>query len=219
MVRSPARVRQAQRGASRIRAKEEGKKSGTGNETGKGRREKTVLTREKGGPASGEGRSAVEMQTYAFLDRLGVIYERIDHAPAMTMEVCAEIDRVLDAAICKNLFLANRQQSAFYLLMLPGKKIFRTRDLSEQIGSARLSFGTAEKMQELLGVQPGSVSVLGLMHDRGHAVRLLMDEEWRGAEYFGCHPCVNTSSLRIRTADLFGKILPATGHVPTFVHL
>lgn len=164
-------------------------------------------------------RSAREVRCYDFLDRLGISYERVDHPAADTMEVCADIDRVLGATICKNLFLCNRQQTAFYLLMIPGGKVFHTKDLSHQLGIARLSFGSADRMTELLDVHPGSVSVLALMNDPDRRVRLLIDEDVRKGAFFGCHPCENTSSLRLSTDDLLHKILPALGHEPTFVTL
>lgn len=173
----------------------------------------------KGRPGSNEGREEKEIRVYDLLDSLGIEYERIDHEPAMTMEVCAEIDRVLDATICKNLFLCNRQETAFYLLMIPGDKPFKTKDISAQIGSSRLSFASAENMEKYLDITPGSVSVLGLMNDKECAVRLLIDEDVLEGEFVGCHPCVNTSSLRIRTADLIEKILPAMEHAYTKVHL
>ena len=174
---------------------------------------------EQGRPANDRERSDRERRVYDFLDGLGVSYGRIDHEPAMTMEVCAEIDRVLNATICKNLFLCNRQETAFYLLMMPGDKPFRTKDLSAQIGSARLSFASPAHMERLLGLYPGSVSVLGLLHDRDHEVQLLIDRDVLAGEFIGCHPCVNTSSLRLRTADLTGRILPAFGVVPRVVQL
>ncbi|MBO5203774.1 MAG: prolyl-tRNA synthetase associated domain-containing protein [Clostridia bacterium] len=174
---------------------------------------------ENGRPHSAEGRLDKEMRAYDFLDSLGIEYGRIDHEAAMTMEVCEDIDRALHATICKNLFLCNRQQTDFYLLMIPGNKQFKTKDISAQIGSSRLSFATAEHMEELLDITPGSVSVLGLMNDSEKKVRLLIDEDVLTGEYIGCHPCVNTSSLRIRTEDMMKKIIPATGHQPTIVRL
>ncbi len=167
---------------------------------------------QNGRPADTTGRLEKELRCYDLLDRLGVAYERVDHAPAMTMEVCQEIDRVLNAVICKNLFLCNRQETAFYLLMIPDTKVFHTKDLSAQIGSARLSFAKAEYMQQFLDITPGSVSVLGLMNDTGHKVQLLIDEDVLASEYVGCHPCINTSSLRLKTRDLVEKILPAVEH-------
>ena len=172
-----------------------------------------------GRPADMEGRSQRELGAYDFLDALGVSYERVDHEPAMTMELCAEIDRVLDATICKNLFLSNRQGTDFYLLMMPGDKPFKTKDISAQLGTARLSFGSPEKMEELLHTSPGSASVLGLMHDKGNAVSLVIDREVLSGEYIGCHPLVNTSSLRLKTSDIVEKILPALAHTPTVVEL
>lgn len=153
-----------------------------------------------------------EIRTYDLLDRLGIEYDRIDHAPAMTMEVCQEIDKTLQAVICKNLFLCNRQETAFYLLMIPDTKVFHTKDLSAQIHSARLSFAKPEYMEKFLDITPGSVSVLGLMNDTENQVQLLIDEDVLNSEYVGCHPCINTSSLRLRTKDLVETILPAIHH-------
>ena len=173
----------------------------------------------KGRPATNEGRLDKEIRCYDLLDQLGVEYQRIDHEAAMTMEACVEIDKVLEATICKNLLLCNRQNTAFYLLMIPGDKVFKTSVLSKEIGSSRLSFAKPEFMEEYLDITPGSVSVLGLMNDHGHHVQLLMDEDVLKGEYFGCHPCINTSSLRIRTSDLMEKIIPAMDHPARIVTL
>ena len=173
----------------------------------------------KGRPETNEGRLEKEIRCYDLLDALGVEYQRIDHEAAMTMEACVEIDKVLDATICKNLLLCNRQATAFYLLMIPGDKQFKTSVLSKEIGSSRLSFAKPEYMLEYLDITPGSVSVLGLMNDHDHHVELLMDEDVLKGEFFGCHPCINTSSLRIRTADLMEKILPAMDHPARIVVL
>lgn len=174
---------------------------------------------ENGRPSDLGGRLDKEVRVYDFLDSLGIEYARIDHEEAMTMEVCEEIDRVLGAVICKNLFLCNRQQTDFYLLMMPGDKQFKTKDLSAQLGVSRLSFATAEHMEKYLDITPGSVSVLGLMNDADSVVRLVIDEDVLGDEYIGCHPCINTSSLRIATADMTEKVIPALKHKPTIVKL
>ena len=165
-----------------------------------------------GKPADTAGRLEKELRTYDLLDRLGVSYDRVDHEPAMTMEICQEIDKVLQAVICKNLFLCNRQETSFYLLMIPDNKVFHTKDLSSQIGSARLSFAKAEYMEQFLDITPGSVSVLGLMNDTEHRVQLLIDEDVLNSEFVGCHPCINTSSIRFRTSDLVEKVIPAMKH-------
>ena len=177
------------------------------------------MQREHGRPLVCGSREEREIRTYDYLDALGISYERVDHAPAETMELCAEIDDTLGAPICKNLFLCNRQGTAFYLLMMPGDKPFKTKELSAQIGASRLSFAGADAMLEYLDIRPGAVSVLGLMNDRTLAVRLLIDEDVLAGEYVGCHPCVNTSSLSLKTKDLLEKFLPSTGHTPTVVRL
>ena len=174
---------------------------------------------ENGRPADCSGRLDKEIRVYDLLDRLDVNFQRIDHEAAMTMEACAAIDEVLDATICKNLLLCNRQCTAFYLLLLPGDKPFKTSVLSKQIGSSRLSFASAEYMERFLDITPGSLSILGLMNDHDHQVQLLIDEDVLGGEFIGCHPCINTSSLRLRTDDLVQKIIPAMEHEPKIVHL
>jgi Ala-tRNA(Pro) deacylase len=166
------------------------------------------------------GREEKEMRVYDLLDSLNITYERVDHEAAETMEACARIDKVLEpAVICKNLFLCNAQKTKFYLLMIRDNKKFKTKEISHQINSARLSFGPAEFMEEYLNITPGSVSVMGLMNDTENHVTLLVDEDVLNAEYFGCHPCVNTSSLRLRIDDVFGKFLKAVHHDYTVVHL
>ena len=172
-----------------------------------------------GAPESAAGRSAAEMNTYSFLDRLGIHYLRADHAHADTIDDCLAVEQLLDVHICKNLFLTNRQKTDFYLLMLPGQKVFKTRQLSQALGVSRLSFASPENMQRLLGLQPGSVSVLGLINDPEHRVQLVIDREVLNEPYIGCHPCMNTSSLKIRTADLLEHILPALGVTPRIVEL
>ena len=165
-----------------------------------------------GRPASAEGREAKEMAIYDLLDSLGIAYTRVDHDPAATMEDCLAIESVLGTAICKNLFLTNRQHTAYYLLLMPGDKPFRTKDLSAQIGSARLSFADAEEMERLLGTLPGSATVLGLSHDKEREVALLIDRDILTADAIGVHPLVNTASLGIAVSDILKKFLPAVGH-------
>ena len=176
---------------------------------------------QKGRPENTDNRLDKEIRVYDFLDKLGVQYQRIDHEAAMTMEACEEIDHALGAntTICKNLFLCNRQEADFYLLLMPGDKPFKTKDLSAQIHSARLSFAKPEYMEKYLDTTPGSVSVLGLMNDSEKKVQLLIDEDVMKEPYFGCHPCINTSSLKFTTEDLMQKIIPALEHEPVTVTL
>lgn len=169
-------------------------------------------------PSDADKRLPKEQKCYDILDRLGVEYAGVDHEHADTIEVCHEIESTLGAKICKNLFLTNRQQTEFYLLLMPGDKPFKTKLLSKQIGTARLSFASSEHMQELLDITPGSVSVLGLMNDGGR-VHLVIDSDLLKDEFIGCHPCINTSTLRIRTSDILEKFLPEVGHEYAVVEL
>ena len=142
-----------------------------------------------------------EERVYDLLDQLNIDYQRLDHQEANTMEVCLEIEKNLKSTICKNLFLVNSNKSQYYLLMLKGHKKFKTKVISKQINSSRLSFGSDEKMLEYLDITPGSVSVLGLMNDHEHHVQLLMDKDLLEDDYLGCHPCINTRSLKIKMKE------------------
>jgi len=165
-----------------------------------------------GRPENNGGRQDKEIRVYDFLEELNITYERVDHSPAETMEACAEAEMALECSMCKNLLLCNRQKTAFYLLLMPGDKPFKTKDLSAQINSARLSFADGEYMEKFLDITPGSLSVMGLMNDKENDVILLIDEDVLSDDFIGCHPCVNTTSLKIKTSDVTEKIIPATGH-------
>lgn len=165
------------------------------------------------------GRLPREMEVYKLLKQLDIPYKRMDHEPMATIEACQGVDEILGIHMCKNLFLCNSQKTAFYLLMMPGEKKFKTKELSRQIGSARLSFAPEEFMEEYLHILPGAVSIMGLMNDRENHVKLLIDEDVIKEEYLGCHPCVNTASLRLKTGDVIEKFLPFVKHEYRKVHL
>lgn len=166
-----------------------------------------------------DNRLPKEMAVYELLERLAISYQRLDHEVTPSIESCREVDQILGIDICKNLFLCNQQKTQFYLLLMPGTKKFVTKEVSRQIGSARLSFAKENFMKEFLHITPGSVSILGLMNDKENKVRLLIDKEVADSEYIGCHPCINTSSLKIRTKDILEKFLPYIMHDYTIVEL
>ncbi len=173
--------------------------------------------RYSGPPA--EERRPNEMAVYAFLDKLAIPYDRCDHDYANTMEDCKAIEGVLEAPICKNLLLTNRKQTDFYLLMMPGDKPFKTKDVTAQLGCARLSFATPEHMEQLLGAAPGSASAFELIHDGEGKVQLVLDKELLGQTWISGHPCYSTSTLRVKLTDFLEKFLPAVGHQPVVVEL
>lgn len=181
---------------------------------------KTEWILQHGHPDDVEGRPNAELAVYDLLDSLKIDYDRVDHEAAFTMEACEAVDRILKpAVICKNLFLCNTQKTKFYLLMIPGDKKFKTKDISHQINSPRLSFAPEEFMEKYLAVKPGSVSVMGLMNDHDNQVTLLVDEALLQADLFGCHPCINTASIRLKMDDLLHTFLPAVHHDYMVVHL
>ena len=172
-----------------------------------------------GRPSDCSNRTEAECRCYAMLDALGIEYDRVDHDPAATIAICEQVDQVLGTEICKNLFLCNRQKTQFYLLLLRGNQVFHTKDLSKQLGCSRLSFASAEDMKQYLGLLPGSASVLGLMNDTAGRITLVIDKRVAQQELWGCHPCINTASLRLRGKDILEKFLPAVQHSPIFVDL
>ena len=163
-----------------------------------------------------DARLPKEERVYDLLERLNIPFSRVDHEAVGTIEGCLDIEELLGIRICKNLFLRNSKGDRYYLLTLPGHKQLVTRELAKQIGSTRLSFGAPEKLEEYLDITPGSVSILGLMNDHDNKVELLMDRELLADEFFGCHPCINTSSLKLKTAEILERLLPAIVHEPRF---
>ena len=161
----------------------------------------------------------IKQRCYDYLDSLGIGYSVVNHDYANTIEQCRDVEKLLGCEICKNLLLTNRQMTDVYLLMMPGSKPFKTKYLSAQLGCARLSFASAEQMISLLGITPGSLSVMGLMNDSSNAVRLVIDSDLLKQEFIGCHPCINSSSMKIRRDDILNIFLPAVKHTPTFVDL
>jgi len=172
-----------------------------------------------GRPQNEGCRLSKEISCYDFLDSLHVSYGRVDHSPADTIEDCRQVEKIIGVGICKNLFLCNRQQTNFYLLLMSGEKPFRTKHFSKQLGVSRLSFAPPEFMEKYLDITPGSVSILGLKNDKDLNVQLCIDEDVIKAEYIRCHPCINTSTLKIKTADVLNTILPAMKHTPIIVNL
>ena len=170
-----------------------------------------------GAPEDLDARAQNEKEVYLTLNRLHIPFTRIDHEPVRTMEDCQAIDAELGGVICKNLFLCNQQKTMFYLLLIREDKAFKTKDVSKQLGVSRLSFGTAEHMQRLLHISPGAVSPMGLLFESARDVKLIMDRDLLSEEYLGCHPCVNTASIRFSLADFMQVYLPAVGHEPTLV--
>lgn len=171
------------------------------------------------GRPEGDGRVPEELACYDFLDGLGVAYQRVDHDPAYHIETCHQVETVLGAPIAKNLFLCNRQQTQFYLLLLEGDKVFKTKYLSGQLGCSRLSFAPEERLYSLLGAMPGSASLLGLLKDKEGLVQLVLDRPLLEKPWLGLHPCRNTSTLRIAMTDVLERVIPALGHSPVVVEL
>lgn len=158
-------------------------------------------------------------QVYNELDKLGIPYRSARHTPAATMEDCKRIADELGAPFCKNLFLCNRQETEFFLLLMLDDKPFKTKDVSKTIGKARLSFGKDEKLYEFLKCHGGSISPMGLLFDEDHNVNLIIDEDLLKFDEICVHPCDNSQSLALRTEDFLKVFLKKTGHIPNIIHI
>lgn len=177
------------------------------------------MTIETGRPADCSGRPEKECAVYDLLERLDIPFTRADHSAAFTMEECEAVSQALHTPICKNLFLCNRQKTAFYLLLLPASKPFRTKEITAQLGCARLSFAGEEQLASLLHLTPGSATIFGLQYDTENRVQLVVDRDLLDEAYFGCHPCINTSTIRLKTSDVFDRLTHALHHDYTLVTL
>ena len=177
------------------------------------------MTIETGRPADCSGRLEKECAVYDLLEQLNIPFTRADHPAAFTMEECEAVSQALHTPICKNLFLCNRQKTAFYLLLLPASKPFRTKEITAQLGRARLSFAGEEQLASLLHLTPGSATIFGLQYDTENRVQLVVDRDLLDEAYFGCHPCINTSTIRLSTSDVFDRLTHALHHDYTLVTL
>ncbi len=177
------------------------------------------MTIETGRPADCSGRLEKECAVYDLLEQLNIPFTRADHPAAFTMEECEAVSQALHTPICKNLFLCNRQKTAFYLLLLPASKPFRTKEITAQLGCARLSFAGEEQLASLLHLTPGSATIFGLQYDTENRVQLVVDRDLLDEANFGCHPCINTSTIRLSTSDVFDRLTHALHHDYTLVTL
>lgn len=153
------------------------------------------------------------------LAEMGIAYDLISHPAAHTMADCEAPARELGGLMPKNLFLVPKNRKIFWLCVTRPDSVFKTSDVSRQVGSARLSFAPEEDLMRLLLTRPGAISPMGLMFEEAKEVRLIVDEALRDEARLIFHPCVNTFSLAVSGADFFGKFLPTTGHEPVFVHM
>lgn len=169
--------------------------------------------------APDDQRQGLESQAYDTLKKLGIPFERVDNDAVEAMADCVEISERLGAEIRKTVLLCNRQKTEYHMLIMSADKPFVTKDYSEAVGCARMSFASGDAMVELLGQPPGTASVMGLLNDGDGRVKLLIEESVANEDWFACNPGVNTSHIRFRTKDLVEKLLPAIGHGVTIIKL
>ncbi|MBO5495601.1 MAG: prolyl-tRNA synthetase associated domain-containing protein [Eubacterium sp.] len=166
-----------------------------------------------------EFKSTLQQKVYETLDALEIPFERVDNTPAVTMEDCIEIDEKLKVKTVKTLFLCNRQKTAFYLFVTAGDKPFVTKDFGKALGVSRVSFAPAELLDSMLDTKPGATTVLSTVLDTDNSIRVVIDSEVTGYEYYGCTDGTATSYMRLKTEDVLNKYLPYTNHEYTVIEV
>lgn len=139
---------------------------------------------------------------YAALDALGIAYDRHEHAAVFNADDASRYWDPIGGTQCKNLFLRNKKGDRHYLVVLEISKRADLKDLVKVVGDDRLSFGSPERLMAELGLTPGSVSPFGLLNDADGSVRVLIDQDLRGAERLIFHPNINTASVVVSWTDL-----------------
>lgn len=159
-----------------------------------------------------------KLKVMEHLQALHVPHEYHEHAPAQTMADCLALPFAApDVTFCKNILLCNRQQTAFYLYVTPPDKPFRTADTSKALGSSRLSFAPSELLPELLGLESGSLSPLGLWFDTENHIQLVFDREICHDGRIAFHPCDNTATIIFRQNVFFHQVVPTLKHPPIWL--
>lgn len=166
-----------------------------------------------------DARGALETKTYEELTRLGIKFERVDNDPVEAMDECTEIAGKLGTEIRKTIVVCNRQKTQYYLVILPADKRFDSKRFAQMMQCARVSFASAEDMESILGVQPGSATVMSILNDTDNKVQVVVDKAVADEKWFGCNPGANTTHLKIKTNNLLNNFLPAEGHKPEIIVL
>jgi Ala-tRNA(Pro) deacylase len=151
---------------------------------------------------------------YRFLKRSRIQFSRHDHPMVHTVAEVHRLTPNLPGAKTKNLFLCDDRGKTHFLVTVPDVKCVDLKALAEALGVKKLRFASARRLARHLGLEPGAVTLLGVVNDDAHLVRVVIDETLWQAEAVQCHPLVNTSTLVLPLADL-RRFFEATGHSPT----
>jgi Ala-tRNA(Pro) deacylase len=157
-----------------------------------------------------------EQGVHERLASLGIAFTRYEHPPVASVEEAEPHWAGIDAAHCKNLFLRNQKGSKHYLLIISHKKRADLRAVADQIGDGKLSFASPERLMSHLSLTPGSVSPFGLIHDREHNVRVVIDQDLRNAARISFHPNINTATITLTATD-FARFLESCGNPVQYV--
>lgn len=169
---------------------------------GAGFEEQKALLEAEGLEVSAKGKvNSPEAKVYKLLSELGIHYQRYGHPPVLTVDETNEYWTDIEGVRAKNLFLRNAKGNQHYLLVVEETKSVDLKALARQLGEAKLSFASPERLQKYLGLKPGAVSPLGLINDSEKAVIVILDRELAASEYIPLHPNVNTATLKIRYTD------------------
>ncbi len=164
-----------------------------------------------------ECKTLLQAKVYQTLEQLHIPFERVDTDEAITMEDCVLIDAKLNMKMVKTLFLCNRQQTNFYLFITAGDKPFHSKEFSNALGVARVSFAPAEKMETMLGTKIGAATVFSALLDSDRKVQIVFDKDILAEEWYGCSDGTTTGYMKVRTNQIVHEFLTYTNHTPAII--
>lgn len=157
-------------------------------------------------------KTPLQKMTYKFLSENEIEFSRVENDEAVTMEDCIEIDKALEMKTVKTLFLCNRQKTNFYLFVTAGDKTFVTKDFSAALGISRVSFASAEMLDEIIGTKVGATTIFGVLREEAKNVQVVLDRAVVEDEFYGCSDGTTTGYMKLKTKDILEKLLPYSKH-------
>lgn len=155
---------------------------------------------------------------YKKLDELNIKYKKVDHKAVFTMEEMAELNLDNEDELVKNIFIRDDKKINYYLVLIAGNKRVNLKELRNNLGLRPLTFASEEDLEKYLGLHKGSVTVLGVLNDTNHIVKVLIDEDIKKIQEIGVHPNENTASIWLKLEDV-EKILNYTENDYEFIKI
>ena len=168
-------------------------------------------------PESGDDLPATPQRLFGIFDELGIVYQLHKHEAVYTVEESSRLDNDIPGTHCRNLFLRDRRKR-MYLVVAPNERGIDLKNLQAELGCGRLSFGSAERLRQYLGIYPGAVCPFALINDTDHAVTPVLDTGMMAASRVNYHPLDNSMTVGLSPGDL-QRFIDFCGHQPQMIDL